>query len=351
MVSVCIPTYNRPQDLRHAMAAMLRQTYEDFELIIGDDASDPETRHVVESFSDPRLRYFRNAENAGIYGNWNRLIERATGEAIAIFHDHDLYLPTILERSMARLDRYPQAVFCHSAIVMIDERNQPMELITYPFPEGMTGSAMRQTLADSWYSPVTAAVAVVRRDAYERVGLYDDSSYGLGCDKEMWFQLAALGEVAYLSEPQAYIRARRQGDATARFNWKSVEGFVRMREDQIHEFYQGDPEQLQSKLAQFRLEQDRLLTPMMLRCLAMGDQKALATGWQVVEGRLLGRTRRMLKRMERVPLLARALRIAGLPLHYRSVARQEAQRRASAEASLAAKPIPWTPDALEALCL
>ena len=96
-VSICIPTRNRSQSLRETFLAMLAQTFQDWEIIVGDDASTDDTADVVSSFSDARIRYVRHPRNLGIYQNWNSLIALCQGEYVAIYHDHDIYLPTIVE--------------------------------------------------------------------------------------------------------------------------------------------------------------------------------------------------------------------------------------------------------------
>ena len=82
LVSVVIPTYNRAHLLKDAIQSVLVQTFTDFEIIIVDDGSTDDTRELINSFDDPRIRYVKQ-ENAGVSAARNRAMELATGELIA----------------------------------------------------------------------------------------------------------------------------------------------------------------------------------------------------------------------------------------------------------------------------
>src|SRR6185369_11185459 len=192
-ISVLVPTRNRARELRQTLAAMQRQTAPYDEMIVGDDASDDDTQQTVEGLGDPRVRYVRHAHNVGLYQNWNDLIGRATGDYICIYHDHDLYLPSILEESRRILDERPDVVFVHTAVLLVDGMDAVVDADIRELPRVMPGAELRRMLGGGWHSPVMAATAMVRREAYRAVGPYRPELYGLGCDKHMWFRLAELG--------------------------------------------------------------------------------------------------------------------------------------------------------------
>ena len=65
-VSVVIPLYNREKYVRSAVDSILSQTFSDFELLVIDDGSTDESIAVVQSYSDPRIRFVRNNTNLGV---------------------------------------------------------------------------------------------------------------------------------------------------------------------------------------------------------------------------------------------------------------------------------------------
>ena len=277
-ISVCLPTYNRAEALGSAIAAVQRQTVSDWELIVGDDASSDHTGSMVKSFHDSRIRYYRHERNVGIYDNWNHLIGLARGEHICIYHDHDVYLPTILERSAHVLNEHPDVQFVHTALVFIDEHNTPTATDSRPFPEVMPGRQLRAALANDWHSPVMAATAMVRRAAYVRSGMYEVARYGLGCDKDMWFRLAAHGDVGYVREPQALIRARKKGGATSHFSWGNLHALIRMRADEIASAYEGDRAGQAAAMRRFALQRDGLLILMLMRAVVLEPPDVVTEG-------------------------------------------------------------------------
>ena len=74
-VSVCIPTYNYARFLGSAIESVIAQTFEDFELIVSDNASTDDTQAVIASYDDPRIRAYRNDHNLGLFGNFSRCLE------------------------------------------------------------------------------------------------------------------------------------------------------------------------------------------------------------------------------------------------------------------------------------
>jgi len=113
-VSVCIPTYNCGNFLSHAIDSVLNQTFTDYELIICDNASIDDTEEIVKSYSDRRIRYFRNPTNLGMVGNWNRCIEKSTGKHVYILHADDLMLPENLDEKVRILDSNHSVGLVHS---------------------------------------------------------------------------------------------------------------------------------------------------------------------------------------------------------------------------------------------
>ncbi|MGZ3749514.1 MAG: glycosyltransferase family 2 protein, partial [Pseudobdellovibrionaceae bacterium] len=91
-VSIIIPTFNRASFLVEAIESALAQDYGDLEVVISDNASTDYTSEVAQYFSkDPRVKYFRNAENIGMVKNWHKAVfEYATGAWFLILSDDDI---------------------------------------------------------------------------------------------------------------------------------------------------------------------------------------------------------------------------------------------------------------------
>ena len=91
LVSIAIPTYNRANGyLREALQASLGQSYPAIEIIVSDNFSSDNTEEVVKSYSDSRIRYFRQSENIGANNNFNFCLEQARGAYFLLLPDDDL---------------------------------------------------------------------------------------------------------------------------------------------------------------------------------------------------------------------------------------------------------------------
>jgi glycosyltransferase involved in cell wall biosynthesis len=116
--------------LKHSIESVLMQSFEDYELIISDNASDDETESVVKSYDDPRVRYSRNTTNIGCLANWNRCLALAQGKYIGILPDDDLMLPENLAAKVDVLSRHPEVGLIHSKYHLIDAEGRIIQFDT-----------------------------------------------------------------------------------------------------------------------------------------------------------------------------------------------------------------------------
>ncbi|HWA34585.1 MAG TPA: glycosyltransferase family A protein [Cyclobacteriaceae bacterium] len=121
-VSVIVPNYKHRQYLHQRIESILRQTYQNFELIILDDFSSDGSDEIIEEYrSDPHtVAISINTENSGSpFVQWRRGIEMSSGEWIWIAESDDYAEPEFLEKMIAAAVRYPQAglIYCDAHIV------------------------------------------------------------------------------------------------------------------------------------------------------------------------------------------------------------------------------------------
>ena len=110
LISICIPTCNRPELLREALESCAAQEYDRLELVVGDDSSDDASRHVVEAFartSPWHVSYVRNLPALGQNANVAALFARANGDRILLLHDDDRLLPGAVSALAAPWDAEP----------------------------------------------------------------------------------------------------------------------------------------------------------------------------------------------------------------------------------------------------
>jgi hypothetical protein len=96
--SIVVPTRHRPHTLRHTLATIVAQDHDDFEIVVADNASGPETRRVIEELACPRLVYLRSELPVSMSANWQRALAATRGEWITFIGDDDGLLPGALAR-------------------------------------------------------------------------------------------------------------------------------------------------------------------------------------------------------------------------------------------------------------
>lgn len=125
-VSIGLPVYNGEAYLREAIESLLAQTYEDFELIICDNASTDGTEQICREYAarDARVRYYRNERNLGAARNFNRTFELATSEYHKWAAYDDVCAPDFLAACVDALDRNRSAVLSFTSARTIDDEGR-----------------------------------------------------------------------------------------------------------------------------------------------------------------------------------------------------------------------------------
>jgi glycosyltransferase involved in cell wall biosynthesis len=120
-ITVCIPVFNRRDLVGEAIRSVLAQDVEDLDLLVVDNCSTDGTWEYLNSLSDSRLRVFRNERNIGMFGNFNRCGELASGDFVLFLCSDDRLAPGFLAHAIRRLDAEPRAVMLNGVGHLVDE--------------------------------------------------------------------------------------------------------------------------------------------------------------------------------------------------------------------------------------
>ncbi len=197
MISVVIPTYNRAQFVKEAIASVLEQTYKDFELIVVDDGSTDETPQVLAAYGD-KLKVLRQ-ENKGVSAARNAGISAAQGEWIAFLDSDDLWKKQKLEKQVEWLQAHPQVRICHTDEIWIRRgvRVNPMKKHAKP-----NGWIFEQCLPLCVVSPSSV---LIHRSLFEKHGVFDESLPACE-DYDLWLRFAAKAPFGFV--PEAWLTKR-----------------------------------------------------------------------------------------------------------------------------------------------
>jgi len=123
-----LAVYNGENFLAEALDSLVGQTFEDFELIISDNASTDRTEEICRAYAlrDRRIRYSRNRENMGAAWNYNHLFHLASGEYFKWAAHDDVLHPDFLLKTVAALDRNPSMVLAYARVITINSQGKPI---------------------------------------------------------------------------------------------------------------------------------------------------------------------------------------------------------------------------------
>jgi glycosyltransferase involved in cell wall biosynthesis len=203
-VSVYTPTYNYGRFLGEAIQSVLDQTFQDWELIVVDDGSTDGTREVVDAFADPRIHYVYQ-ENQGNPAARNTALRLARGEYVACLDADDAWFPEKLEKQVAKLDSLPPTVgLVYGNVYLFSDEDGSIIQRFLEIQIPPRGRVFKKLLPNEGYF-IHDTAALIRREVFDRVGLYDESLLRFQ-DWEMWVRIARVYEVETLDEPLARVR-------------------------------------------------------------------------------------------------------------------------------------------------
>ncbi len=152
LVTIAIPTYNRAGGfLPVVLEAALSQTWQNIEVLVGDNASTDETPDIVGAIEDERLVYFRHKENIGANGNFNDLLNRARGEWFLLLHDDDLIDHDFVESCLSVVEPGHQLGFICTGVRSIDADGNTLQS-----RENLILGPSREDFFLSWFRKKTA---------------------------------------------------------------------------------------------------------------------------------------------------------------------------------------------------
>jgi glycosyltransferase involved in cell wall biosynthesis len=205
LLTVAIPTFNSAHFLPDAIASIMRQGLDDFEILIIDNASEDDTQEVVRSFENPRIRYLRNPSNLGACENGNRCLANSRGRYFKMLCADDVLLDGVLLKQLHALETRPDVALVTCGYLPTDP-NLNIEGSWFAFP----GSHPGRRVINFCLSRMTNAVGgpsniMIRRAA--AAGVLGDASYRMLGDLK--FSLQILEHGAYLSIDEPGILYRR----------------------------------------------------------------------------------------------------------------------------------------------
>lgn len=195
-VSVIIPTHDRAEYLRGAIASVLQQTFQDFELIVVDDASAESNLEVVRSFHDERIKFIQHEIQKGGSAARNTGIGSSKCDYIAFLDDDDEWFPDKLGRQMALLLASPPEVGCiYTGYVTVDRSTGETKAQQIPQKRGDLSCDL---LSENCLGGTSCVL--LKRECLDKVGLFDEKLPSFQ-DYDLWIRISKKFHFDYIREP------------------------------------------------------------------------------------------------------------------------------------------------------
>lgn len=192
-ISVIMATYNHAPFVAQAVESVLAQEGVDFEFLIADDGSQDTTREVVAAIRDPRIRFFPNTVNRGACVVTNELIERASGEFIALLNSDDFWsVPGKLAYQLQIMRKNPELGACFGRAWFVDRKGERLAKESLSFgaifdQENRSQGAWLRRFFDLG-NCICHPTMLIRKACYEDLGMYSNRLRQLP-DFDMWVRL------------------------------------------------------------------------------------------------------------------------------------------------------------------
>lgn len=217
LVSIIIPTFNRPKFFREALESALNQTYRNIEIFVSDNSTDDATERLIQTYDDARIKYFRH-KNFDANDNWNfaRDYNNPAAEYVNWLMDDDLFYPTKIEKMLDVYRDNPDVSLVTSLRNIIDAHGKVIARGRSPFKNSckISGDDAGAMLFRDFDNYIGEPTTVLIRKKFLRNNdlCWHDDERGFFnlVDMSTWCQLLTRGNLFFIYEPLSCYRTHEE---------------------------------------------------------------------------------------------------------------------------------------------
>lgn len=218
LVSFCVSTYKRFDLVERMITELLKQTYENFEIVICDNDPKGSTKKVIDTFKANKIKYFVNKKNLGMVDSFNRAFKLSKGDFIVFMSDDDPPYPFMLEKLIHIYKKYPNcdAYFGAYDLYTPDAKlaktiHMPNGLLScrnFDWPKGvikiMTPKTyLKKALDGEIFYYLMWSTGIVKREIVEKIGAIPRYGSALMTDRSYCLKVGALSKIAIYNKELA----------------------------------------------------------------------------------------------------------------------------------------------------
>ena len=197
LVTVMMVTYNTERFIREAIESVLAQTYHNYELLIIDDGSTDNTKSIVQSYTDRRIRYVYQQHHSFAAG-MNRAIDESQGELLIGVDADDFVSPDYLAKLVDASLKYPDVDYFYPKALMLVKEDSQLTGNAYAYEDFSDNRRLPEFLFNNGFGPIPNSGSLKRKRIYNSLGLYD--------------LLGTIEDFAFLAKNALKIRFMRVDD-------------------------------------------------------------------------------------------------------------------------------------------
>ncbi|MFN3597234.1 MAG: glycosyltransferase family 2 protein [Rubricoccaceae bacterium] len=194
LVTIGLPFFNAERTLEATISSVLRQDYDDWELLLVDDGSSDRSLEIARSFDDVRIRVRSDDRNRGLVDRLNQITAEARGDLVARMDSDDLMMPNRLSTQVATMMAEPDVDVCYGQAYVIDEHDRILGIRARGQAAGLVG------IVSGIIHPT-----VMARRAWMRANPYD-ARFVRGEDHELWSRTVRTGSFRKIERPLLFYR-------------------------------------------------------------------------------------------------------------------------------------------------
>jgi len=251
LVSVIMNCYNGEKYLREAIDSVYAQTYQNWEVVLFDNASTDHSAEIAKSF-DQKLRYFRNDVTVPLGQARNLALRQARGELIAFLDSDDVWFPAKLEKQIPLFENAPLVglVFGDTILHYKEDGRSVSYFVEHDYypPKGKIFPALLQN-----YS-IPMLTAVIRKEVLETLDEWFDEDFRVCDDFDFFLRIAYKWDSDYVNEPLAKCLIHSEAATARLYRYAAAEKLrtldkLRRRYPDIDECYRTELGRLRRQIA------------------------------------------------------------------------------------------------------
>ena len=221
LVSIVVNCYNGEKYLRACIESVLDQSYQNFELIFWDNNSTDQSKNIIQSYQDKRIRYFYSENHTTLYQARNLSLKECKGDFVCFLDVDDYFLKNKIEQQLLYFNDQKVGVVYSNYYRFYEDINKKKLLTKRLLP---SGNLTQYILEESQISFMTV---MIRKKSLDSLEFNFDQKYSILGDYDLLYRLSFNWNFCYIEEPLAVYRIHNDNFS------KNINLFI----DELKEWY------------------------------------------------------------------------------------------------------------------